>query len=512
MSTLIFYDKIISMKKILLTAIIIFFCSVRAFAIEDCGCEHHHHLEGGVEIKDGSVLTIRDCISTGIKNSPVIKEYAYRLEIAKSNVGIAKSAYFPEFGAGLGYKQELNSNKNEFFRNYRELPTIGISLNKMIWDFGKTTANIKMEEFLKIAAEYEFEDIVCQTVFEIKSYYYNLLKAKSEFEAQCLSYAIQKQIVNKIKSLVKEGKKDKADLLNAQLILFKVNLEYNNAERNYKNAKEELNNAMYLDNPPKYSIYETQTFLYNPVMQTSFKNIPIQKRAKISEDDTIFQHPKFTYNDAVSIAYKNSPDIKALVSTKNAFEQALIFVKRSYYPELNAGVGYDFLNSNKFNNNGLSVAVTIDSTINGMRQKYDLKGAKAQLDLADTEIETFKKDLYFTVRKCINDVDSTYKNLSPSRDEMKKAAEYFDLTYENYLKDIMYQLDLEDARWLYVESLIDYINSQFVYNIALIQLEMSMHEHLIDYHDDAEHVADYHEGDENNALSKLIRCGKKHKP
>ena len=41
---------------------------------------------------------------------------------------------------------------------------------------------------------------------------------------------------------------------------------------------------------------------------------------------------------------------------------------------------------------------------------------------------------------------------------------------------------------------------------------MAMHEHLIDYHDDAEHVADFHEGDENNTLSKLIRCNKKHKP
>ena len=155
-----------------------------SFAIEDCGCEHHHHLEAAVEVKDGSLLNIKDCIAIGLKNSPVIKEYAHRLEIAKSNVGVAKSAYFPEFGVGAGYRQEFNSNKEEFIRNYRELPSVGVRLNKMIWDFGKTTANIKMEEFLKIAAEYEFLDIVCQTVFSIKTYYYNLLKAKSEYEIQ----------------------------------------------------------------------------------------------------------------------------------------------------------------------------------------------------------------------------------------------------------------------------------------------------------------------------------------
>ncbi len=498
------------MKKFIFLVLLLLYQN-SSIAIEDCGCEHHHHQESNVVIKDGSILNIRDCISIGIKNSPIIKEYAHKLEIAKSNVGIAKSDYFPEFGVGVGYRQEFNSNKEDFYRNYRELPQLGINLNKMIWDFGKTTANIKMEEFLKIAAEYEFEDIVCQTVFEIKTCYYKLLKAKAEYEIHKTSYAIQKQIVNKIKTLVNAGKKNRADLLNAQLMLHDISIDLNIAEVNYKNAQEDLNNSIYFENAPNFSIYETQTFSYKPTEQTAIKNVPYTVPQKIFKDDTVFQHPKFSYNYAVERAYKNSPDIKALVATKKAFEQALVYVKRSYYPELNAGVGYDLINSNKYNNNGLSVAVTVDSTINAMRQKYDIKGATAQLDLADTEIDTFKKNLYFLVRKNVNLVETTYKNISISKNEMDKAAEYFDLTYKNYLEDIMYQLDLEDARWLYIDTLLDYVNSQFDYNLALIKLEMSMHEHLIDYHDDAQHVADFHEGDENNALSKLIRCGKKHK-
>lgn len=502
------------MKKILIAFILILAFSSSASAIVDTDkdCEHHHHLHAGVEIKDGSILTIRDCIEEGIKNSPILKEYAHRLEIAKSNVGIAKSAYFPEFGAGVGFKQDINSNKNEYFANYRELPTVGISLNKMIYDFGKTTAGIKTEEFLKIAAEYEFEDAVCQTVFEIKTYYYNLLRAKAEYEIQKTNYEIQKNIVKEIQNLVNTGKKNKADLIAAKFALYKINTDLNEAEKRYKNSVEDLNNAIYLENAPSYSIYETETFTYNIAPQNVFKNIPKIKQTKIMKDDTIFQHPKITPNRAVEIAYKNSPDIKALVATRNSFEQSLIYIKRSYYPELNAGVGYDFLNSNKYNNNGFSVAVTIDSTINGMRQKYNLKGAKAQLDLADTQIETFKKNLYFTVRKNLTSVENAYKNLPLSKEEMKQAAEYFDITHKNYLANSMSQLDLETARAIYIKSLNDYINSQYRYNIELIKLEMSMHEHLIDYHDDAQHAADYHAGDEGNTLSKLIKCGKKHKP
>ena len=498
------------MKKILIITTLLL-VQLSAFAIEDCSCNHHHHKETDINIKDDSILTIKDCISIGVKNSPVIKEYAHRLEIAKSNVGIAKSAYFPEFSAGAGYRQEFNSNREEFSRNYRELPSVSVSLNKMIWDFGKTTANVKMEEFLKIAAEYEFEDIVCATVFNIKTHYYNLLRAKAEYETQKMNYDLQTKIAKEIQKLVSEGKKKQADLVNAQLRQYKAKVELNNSEVSYKNAKEELNNAIYLENAPDYKIYETQTFSYKPQKQNSIKNISYtQTKQQIKKDDTIFTHPKFTYTEAVEKAYKNSPDIKALVATKNSLEQALLLVKRSYYPELNAGVGYDFLNTNQFKNNGLSVGVSVESSINAMRQKYDIKGAKAQLELADTEIETFKKNLYFTVRKCLNNVNTTYKNISENKEKMQKASQYFDITYSNYNKNITSQLDLEYAKEVYINSINEYTKAEYKYNIALINLEMAMHYHLIDYHDDAEHAAEYHEGDENESLSKFIQCGKKH--
>lgn len=499
------------MKKLLVLLVLITIPSL-ACAIEDCGCKNHNHAKFDIEIKDETTLTIRDCIAIGLKNSPIIKEYAHKLEIAKSNVGVAKSAYFPEFSAGAGYRQEYNSNRYEFFRNYRELPSIGLSLNKMIWDFGKTTANIKMEEFLKIAAEYEFEDAVCSTVFDIKTHYYKLLKAKAEYETQQTNYDLQTKMIKNIKKLVVSGKKNQADLIHAQMLLYKIKTDLNNAEVAYKNAKEDLNNAIYIENAPNYSIYETQTFSYKPQKQNAIKNITYIKNAlKIKKDDTIFEHPKYSYKLAIETAYKNSPDIKALVATKNAFEQALIMVKRNYYPNLNAGVGYNFLNTNKYNNNGLTVAVSVDSSINAMRQKYDVKGAKAELALADTELETFKKNLYFTVRKCLNVVNTTYKNISENKEKMKKASEYFDVTYSNYEKDIASQLDLEYAKDAYIRSIKDYTNAEYNYNIALIKFEMAMHEHLIDYHDDAEHAAEYHEGQEGDALSKFIKCGKKHK-
>ena len=508
------------MKRIFLIIIYFLFVMYPCFAIEDtvqldnqksCGCSHHHHGED-IKVVDGSILTVRDCISIGLQNSPVIKEYAYKLEIAKSNVGLAKSMYFPTFSTGVGYNQNFNSNKREFYRNYRELPYVGVSLNQMIWDFGKTTANIRMEEFLRIAAEYEFQDAVCLTVFDIKKHYYDMLRAKYIYETAKLNSELQKNMSIKIKHYVDQGRDIKSAFSNAGLESAKIQSELIKAEKNYLNAKEALNNAMFFKNAPDYSIYDTQTFSFEPTEQTAIKSINYKKHAKNSDDDTIFKYKKYNYDNAVEIAYRNSPDIKALKATKNAMEQALISIKRNYYPELNAGVGYDFVNTNKYTNNGLNVTVGMNASLNAMRQKYDVKGAKAQLNLAETELMTFKDNLYFTVRKNINLVDSAYKNIPECKKQVQFAQKYFEQGIVYYDENKIDYFEFEYTKECYINSLNAYINSQYEYNIALINLEMSMHEHLLDYHDDAEHAVNYHEGDENSTLGKLIRCGKKHKP
>ena len=500
--------------KFLFAAFICFLINTSTFAIQEhehCGCEFHHHISAPKNITDESILSIKDCISIGLQNSPIIKEHAYMIDIAKNNTNAAKSIFFPELSAHAGYTRGFNTNVDDFEKTYRELPYVGVYLKQMIWDFGKTIANIRMEEFLKIAAQYEFEDSVCSSVFEIKTHYYKLLKAKAEYEAEKTNLDIEENIVKDIEKLVKAGKKNNSDLSNAKTELLTIKSNLLIKEDNLKNSWEELNNAMYFQNAPNYTIYETQSFSYNPQKQTVFKNVNYIKKGKISKDDTIFQHPNFSYEKAVEIAYNNSPDIHALEATKNAMEQSLLSVKRQFYPEINVGAGYDFVRTLDNRNNNFNIGIEAESSLNALKQKFDVGAAKAQLNLANTQIDTFKKNLYYAVRKNLNSVKTTYKNIPISEEKMKISAENFRLNYDAFLKGYASESTMESTRKSYYNSLIENINAQYDYNIALIKLEKSMHQHLIDYHDDAEHAIKYHHGNENNVLKKLIFCKKKHK-
>ena len=477
-----------------------------------CDCCHCH--EGSTlpeNIKDGTVLTIQDCISIGLKNSPVIKKHKYELDIAKSNVGLAKSVYFPTISAGVGYGQINNSNNKHLESLYRELPNVGVSLSKMIWDFGRTSARIKMEKFYQIGAEYEFMDSVCTTVFDIKTRYYDVLRAHSIVESKKVNYEINNKIIKDIKQMISEGKADRADLLNAETQQLEIKNEIIEAEDILKNAKENLNNSMYFLDAPLYTIKETQSYDDGYRQKCSpFKLVSYTKsqKLKLQAEKKEIIRPNFSYKEAVDLAYKNSPDLKVLESTKKAMEQSLIAIKRSYYPELSGNIGYNFVNTNKFSNNDMTIGVSLTSSINGMEQKYNIRGAKAQIELAQTEIDKYKEDLYFTVRKAVNTVNKATEKIPVSKKQLSTASENLDLTYTRYKENKMDQLELLYARNAYNKAMEDYINSIYDYNIALIKLEIAMHYHLIDLHDRTQHALKYHDEDIIDNFNNIMDCDK----
>ena len=153
-------------KALLLIAVLIF-NSAAVSAVQD------------IPFQQGEMLTLEDCVGIAINKSPQIRKYEYNLEVAKSNVGIAKSAYFPTLGAGVGIYQDYNSNKNYDGSSNRNLPSVDVYLSQLIWNFGKTSALIRMEKFYQLAAEYQFMDSICNTIFDVKTKYYNVLRAQA---------------------------------------------------------------------------------------------------------------------------------------------------------------------------------------------------------------------------------------------------------------------------------------------------------------------------------------------
>lgn len=468
-------------------SIVLLFNALRVFA-------HEEELFFPVEIKNGSDLSIIECVALAYKNSPKIRRMKYNLDIASSNLGIARSQYFPTFGAGVGFYNENNSNWNYHNHYYRELPNVGVSLNQLVWNFGKTTAYVKMEEFNKIAAEYEFMDSLCSTLFDVKEKYYALLRAKARVQISENNVKLNEEFVK----ISKEG----ADLTTAKVNLSKAKIEHLEMINEYNNAKVDLINSMYLDNPPEFSIKLTPTF--------SFDDDYDYKEAKAKPSSFVPEKFKFTKDKAVDIAYNSSPDLRALEATKKAMEQSLLYIKRTYLPDLTANVGYGYNKTNvEESNHSLQVGVNLSTSVNAMELKHSIKGADAQVHLADNEINLFKKDLAYEIKRAFNNIEKSEKSVDIAQNNAQQALDNLKLVRQKYVSGELNYISLQDAREEYVHSVMKYADSLYDYNVALIQLEHAMHYHLVDIHHRTEHAMTHHSEDLIKHLNEALGCDEK---
>ena len=477
-------------KKILAILFVILAGNTAIYAHGDDELEFFHP----VTITSSKPLTVTDCISLAYQNSPKIKRQKYNLDVAKSELGLARSAYFPVINAGVGFYNENNSNHVYYDRHYRDLPSVGVSINKMVWDFGKTTANIKMQEFYKIGAEYEFMDSLCSTLFDVKWKYYNVLRTKALRDIMQKNVEMQKYLIEVMKN-------NHPDWDNACGVLSGNQIAYLAAEDAYKNATIDLANAMYVSKHPDYDIEQTSTFSYYVP-----KNMEDWKKEHKIHTNHVFN---FKREDAPKIAYKNSPDLHVLIATKKAMKQSLNYVKRTYLPELNANVGYAYDHDFYASNNSLRVGVTLDSSINLMELRHSIKGADAQLALAQNEIDLFKEDLYFEIQRAFNNLDRVESQLPIARDCVHLALNTYNIALEKYKQNKTDYTALQDAKLDYINCNVDYVQKLYEYNTALIQVEMAMHTHIVDIHHKSGHAIHNHSDELISDLVKALECTEK---
>ena len=468
------------------------------------------------KIKEGEILSLADCVGIAINNSPVIKKYEYNLQVAKSNVGIAKSAYFPTLGAGVGIYQEYNSNKlSENTSSARELPSAGIYLQQLIWDFGKTNSLIKMERFYKLAAEYEFMDSICNTIYNVKMKYFNVLNTKAILEVEKTNELLNRKNVERTKQLYESGKKNRIDYIDAKVFLSDAEMRVSDAENKYDIALADLANAMYSAYAPDFEVEKLYTFNFNDTfipdyvkqeaVDNNIKNVALKTKVEMNEESQLKVLP-FNLKEAYDLAFRNSPDLWVLETTVNAMKQALIYAKRQYYPAITGNVGYNYLNAREYSNHDFNMYIDMTASLNIKQLKHEIDRAQANVNLAENDVYEFKQNLYFEVKKCFLNVDKNEDQIYIAKQQAEEALEDFNLANRRYEEGRTDYIALQQARKNYNDAKLLYVKMLYEYNVSLADLEIAMHYHLDDLHAQAEHALHYHYSEILDKLESAIHC------
>ena len=105
-------------------------------------------IQGTVE--ENIIFSLTECIAKALENNPEIKAGVSDTNIFYSKIGQAKAGYFPRVSLSLGYSRinplVRSSAYGESDKFYDIYNFSAISLDQLIYDFGKTPTLIKISK------------------------------------------------------------------------------------------------------------------------------------------------------------------------------------------------------------------------------------------------------------------------------------------------------------------------------------------------------------------------------
>ena len=469
------------MKKILLiTFILLLSTQYKAEAIE--------------EITNGSTLSLNDCIELSIKNSPQIKMYEEYIKMQGYKVGQSKASYVPTIGASIGHDYGNTDTGNFSMQNKGS--SARVSVNQLIYSFGKVFSQVKMQKFYKIAAEHDLQNAILDTTNNVKSAYYAVLGAKANVDIQKANVLVNERQYNRTKAFFDEGLVSKIDLVNQEVYLSDSKIGLVSAENLYQNSIVALNNAMYVVNAPQYNIESTETFnfkdnyaeinLLNIANTTTKEDGTVEpKNAVLTtqvEKNDILENYKFTtypytLEESIEKAYKNRPDLLSMIATQDAVKEALNYSKKSYLPNLTGSVGYNWGHNNYYSTNGLTLGAYLSmNNLNFVETNLKIKESKSQLEVAKQNVDLIKQNIYFEVQRAYINMIQLEKNIPLMRTRVKQTLENYELADARYEVGLGNFIELQDAKENYNNAQRDYVQTIYDYNVALTNLYTAMGE------------------------------------
>ena len=450
-------------------------------------------MEANVEIQDGAVLSLEDCIRIALTNSPSVKKYKNLVKHANAILGQSKASYFPSLSLGTGYYGKFNNNDG----NSTSDNSYGLnaSLSQLIFSFGKVGTKIKKAKLNKIAADFDLNYEIIKTIFNVKTNYYAVLAATANMKVQEANISVNERQYQQTKAYFEEGLKSKIDLVNAEVYLSDAKINYVTAQNTYDAAVIALNNSMYIQSSPKYSIEKLESFNFaNKYAEVALKNFDqdlvkkfkapdlaegasyqtsVQKNELIDINYKVEKFP-YTLNESIALAKENRPDLHSYVAVRDALKQELKYQRIQYLPDLKAKGTYG-LNATSTMSNSFQVTGTLDfASINAMDIKYKIEEAKANLDVADNAIDKMEKHIYFSVQTAYVNMVQLEKKIPLTEVSVKQTFENLELAMGRYEVGLGNFLEVQDAIVNYNKAQESYVKLIFDYNVARAKVELEI--------------------------------------
>lgn len=401
-------------------------------------------------IKKGDFLTLERCIEIALKKQPNIIAALNNVNASESRVGQAKANYYPQINWSSSYNR-ISSASGRFGspstgESFDEYST-GFNLSQLIYDFGKTPTQVKIQNLNLDSSRSDLRNTTDQIIFTVKQAYYGVIQAKYNMIVAEDTVKQTKQHLEQAKGFYSVGTKPKFDVTKAEVDLSSAKLNLIRNENAFRISIVNLNNAMGIPDTPEYTIDENMSF------------------AKY----------EITLEDALTKAYQNRPDLKSLVSKRQAAERSIALAKTGYYPVLNGNAGYNWSGEQFPLEDVWNIGATLSFPIfSGFLTKYQVEEAKANLNVLKANEESLKQIIFLEVQESFLTLRAAEDAIPTAKLGVGQAQENLDIANGRYAAGVGNPIEVTDAEVGLANARTSYIQALYADKVAQASLEKAM--------------------------------------
>jgi len=448
-----------------------------------------------VPFSELKAMTIDDCVDYALSHNPNLKVSAERVKTAKAGIGEARSGYAPRLTGRTSYNHNISHNSNQPSSNSDSLG-FNVGISEMIWDFGRTTAKIKMAKYDTLSAEYDHSWEELNIIYNVKTDYYKVLMSLADLDIFEQNVRIQTLNYERTKAMFDEGLKSKIDVVNAEVNLTDAKIQLVEGQNKLQTNLIALKNSMYYQEDMPFVVQNTENFGflqadYRKKIESVSITKPLEHKIKKTEDGLIMLSSGIEHNDiiqnfefkpytiskeeAVKQALEMRPDLKSNEMLVSLQEESLKAIKRQYMPEISGDLSWGYTKTEGRYSSPLQMGASIGvGSINPYGIHYQVKQGEGYLDIALHNLNIAKSDIYWEVQNNYVNMRQLERKIPLMNLKVKATLENFELADGRYSVGLNNYVELQDALKDYNTAQLNFVETVFNYNVARETLLKSM--------------------------------------
>lgn len=386
-------------------------------------------------------LSLQECIDIALKKNPDILASKYTVEKSFFKIGEARSGYFPEIDLSLGYQRTYQEGKTgeEYSKQYSGQ----ISLTQTLFDFGKTSKQVEVQQELYKSTQWQDKDTVLQIIYNVKEAYFSVLKAKKQKETALEVIRQSKRHLDLAKGFYEVGLKPKIEVTKAEV-------ELSNATLNLITADKQLSQALL--------------------------NLKVAMGAVDMQDFDIKQEEyavrKLDEKELLNVAIERNPQLQAIKFNKQASISTEELVKKEYMPKFTGSASYGYLNEDFPLDKKWTLFLQMSLPLfSGWSTTYKLKQAKADTTYYVYKEDSLRQQITSQIKNLFVQLKEASQKIETLKIALKQAKENLDLAMGRYEVGIGSSIEVVDAIVLYEQTNTQYWQAVYDYNVTYAQIQ-----------------------------------------